>query len=332
MSESDSGQAGNHRIAIEVLMNDGMNNVADSNLVRTQTARTNGFVVHANGDGGPRPPLSPDQPDPFDDELSAERLADCGTIRLPRSDEKSLLVMQYKPAMQSALEAYRTLRTRLERRQAGKGMRSLVISSAAQGEGKTLTTFNLALCYAKMQNFPVLMVDADLRSQGLSQLMGDPQSPGLGTVLEERCDYASAILATDSPGLYALPAGSSTTSPPELLARPGWKVFIAWATETFRLVIVDSPPVLNVADFELVMAPCDSVILVVRSRKTGAGYLTRVLAESDPNKLAGVVFNATEERTVSYYPYGSRRDRGAPKNSPQGSAGEEIVAQAPGSE
>ncbi len=234
-------------------------------------------------------------------ELAASRLANCRAIRLPRTEDRSFLVTQYNPAMQAAVEAYRTLRTRLTKRQAKNGMRSLVVSSAAQGEGKTLTAFNLALCYARMENFPLLVVDADLRSQGLSRLLGEPDSPGLAKILEGGCDYQSAILGTDFPGLYALPAGSSESSPPELFSGPKWSEFMGWAAETFRLVIVDCPPVLNMADFELLMASCDSAMLVVRSRKTVSALLSRALAEVDPAKLVGVVFNATEEAVDGYY-------------------------------
>ena len=233
-------------------------------------------------------------------ELAAKRLASCVTIRLPRTEEKSFLVTQYNPSMQAAVDAYRTLRTRLTKRQVKNGLRSLAVSSAAQGEGKTLTAFNLALCYARMENFPVLVVDADLRSQGMSRLLGEPTSGGLAQILEGGCDYTSAIVGTDCGRLYALPAGSTTSSPPELFSGPKWSEFMGWATETFRLVIVDSPPILNMADFELLMAACDSAILVVRSRKTTSASLSRTFAEVDPTKLIGVVFNAADESSNGY--------------------------------
>jgi capsular exopolysaccharide synthesis family protein len=234
-------------------------------------------------------------------ELAAERLGACRAIRLPRVEDRSFLVTQYNPAMQAGVEAYRTLRTRLTKQQTRSGLRSLVISSASQGDGKTLTAFNLALCYAKMESFPLLIIDADLRSKGLSGLLGNPQSPGLAKILEGGCDYASAILGTDFQGFYALPAGTTDISPAELFSGPHWKDFMAWAAETFRLVIVDSPPVLNIADFELVLGSCDNAILVVRSRKTTSASLSRVLAEIDPAKLLGVVFNGSEEPANKYY-------------------------------
>src|SRR5215471_14048948 len=233
-------------------------------------------------------------------ELAAKRLASCVTIRLPRTEEKSFLVTQYNPSMQAAVDAYRTLRTRLTKRQVKNGLRSLAISSAAQGEGKTLTAFNLALCYARMENFPVLVVDADLRSQGMSRLLGEPTSGGLAKILEGGCDYKSAIVATDFGRLYALPAGSTTSSPPELFSGRTWSEFMGWATETFRLVIVDTPPILNMADFELLMTACDGAILVVRSRKTASASLSKTVAEVDPAKLIGVVFNAADEQANGY--------------------------------
>lgn len=238
-------------------------------------------------------------------QLVSGRLEKCRSIRMPRTEEKSFLVTQYNPAMQAAVEAYRTLRTRLVKQQTRTGARTLVVSSATQGEGKTLTTFNLALCYANIQNWPVLLVDADLRTRGLSRLMGDPESPGLARILEdESCPYQSAVLSTDIPSLYVLPAGETSASPSELFSSSHWKEFMGWAAESFRLVLIDCPPALNLADFELIAAPAESVMLVVRSRKTARESLARVLAQLDPRKLAGVVFNAAEELAKQdYYQY-----------------------------
>jgi len=244
-------------------------------------------------------------------QVAAVRLENCRSIRLPRTEERSFLVSQYNPAMQAAVEAYRTLRTRLVKQQTRNGARSLVVSSSAQGEGKTLTVFNLALCYAKIENWPVLLVDADLRTRGLSNLAGDPESPGLAEVLEKDCAYQSAVLRTDVPGLYVLPAGETAASPSELFSGPRWKEFIGWASESFRLILIDSPPVLSLADFELIAAPCESVMVVARARKTERESLTKVLSQVDPRKLAGVVLNGVEEPADSgYYRYSAEAKAG----------------------
>jgi protein-tyrosine kinase len=235
-------------------------------------------------------------------EVSASRLEKCRSIRLPRDDQKSFLSAQYNPSMQAAVEAYRSLRTRLVRRQTEKGTRSLAITSAEPGDGKTLTALNLALCYANIQNWPVLLVDADLRTQGLSRIIGNPESPGLGQILESGCPYQSAILATNVTKLHVLPAGISSTAPPELFSSTAWNDFIGWSTESFRLVIIDSPPILDLADFELIAAPCESTLLIARARKTSRESLTRARATLDPSKLAGVVVNSADEsKNLNYY-------------------------------
>ncbi len=233
----------------------------------------------------------------------AARLENCRPLRLPRDDGKSLLTRDYNLSMQQAVEAYQTLRTRLVRHESRHGMRSLAVSSAGQGEGKTLTTFNLAVCFARMQNWPTLLVDADLRTRGASMLLGNPYSMGLGHILETGCPYESAILRTDVPNLYVLPAGEISTPAPELFCKSEWKEFIAWSSECFKLVLVDSPPMLNLADFELIAAPCEGIMLVVRSRKTGRESLATMCAHIEPKKLVGIVLNAGEEHVENGYYY-----------------------------
>ena len=246
-------------------------------------------------------------PDEVASQVAAMRLENCRSIKLPRTEERSFLVSQYNPAMQAAVEAYRTLRTRLVKQQTRNGARSLVVTSSAQGEGKSLTAFNLAICYAKIENWPVLVVDADLRTRGLSVLAGDPESPGLAEILENDCSYQSAVLRTDIPGLHILPAGETTASPSELFSSQRWKEFMGWAQESFRLVLVDSPPALNLADFELIAASCESVMVIARARKTPRESLAKVLAQVDPRKIAGVVFNAAEETPEHrYYQYAAK--------------------------
>ncbi len=235
-------------------------------------------------------------------EMTAQRLENCRSMRLPHDQERSFLAAQYNPSMQAAVEAYRTLRTRLVKSQTEKGTRSLVLTSAEQGEGKTLTAMNLALCYANIQNWPVLLVDADLRSRGLSRLLGDPDSPGLGQILEANCPYQSAILATNIPNLYVLPAGLTSAAPPELFSNSAWTDFLGWCGESFRLVLLDSPPILDLADFELIAAPCESTMLVVRSRKTSRESLIRASATIDQKKLVGVVLNSADQcENANYY-------------------------------
>jgi capsular exopolysaccharide synthesis family protein len=226
--------------------------------------------------------------------VPASRFSNARRIHLSSNSQAPLLLQEHV-SKALAGESYRALRTRLMRLQIKRGLRSIVISSSLPGEGKTLTTMNLALSYASLPGISVLVVDGDLRLGGLSRLLGKPAGPGLAEVLAGKVPFEDAILATDLPNLYAVSAGfRAGESAPELYAGANWKDFIGWCSESFKVILVDSPSVLPLADFDLMAAACDGVLLVVRALKTRREVLRRVAGQVDPNKLLGVVYNATE--------------------------------------
>src|SRR5579885_1515324 len=188
-------------------------------------------------------------------------------IRLEIQPE-SPIVFGAKESHHHATEAYRTLRTRLMRLQASKGFRSIAVSSATPGEGKTVTTLNLGLCCAQLHDTPILLIDGDLRKAELSRLLGRPPGPGLAEVLSGKATFQEAVIPTENPNLFVMPAGTPETPAPELLATETWKDLIAWCGEGFRLTLIDTPPARPLADFELISAACDGYLVVVRARHT----------------------------------------------------------------
>jgi protein-tyrosine kinase len=221
--------------------------------------------------------------------------------RLPLSSEFAILFANNGFANLAA-EAYRDLRTRLLRIQEQRGFRSVVISSAVPGEGKTVTTLNLALCCAQLPEQRVLVIDGDLRTGGLTTRLGRLPAPGLGEILMGTASYERAIMLTDTTNLHVLGAGASTASPAALYSGERWKEFITWCAENFSLVLVDSPPIAPLADFEQIAACCDAVLAVVRSHHADAEIVTRAAQTIDPQKLIGVVLNASTSDS-SYYGY-----------------------------
>jgi capsular exopolysaccharide synthesis family protein len=229
-------------------------------------------------------------------------LDECRKIENPLTD---LLKAQFKgsDSVESVLESYRALRTRLLRISSQEGLKSVVITSASQGEGKTFTSLNLASCCARLHEMRVLLIDGDIRSRGLSRRLESLSGPGLSEVLAGKCDPEDAILATDIPNLYVLTAGSPTIPAAELFAGPGWQELIEWSNQSFKLVLVDSPPVLNLADVELMTVACDGVLMVVRAQQTKRDVLQKTTSQLDPKKLLGVVYNAAESSSTRYqYP------------------------------
>ncbi len=224
-------------------------------------------------------------------------------MHISRSPERILLPERMTTPAPPEVEAYRSLRTRLLRLQTHRGFRTVVVSSAAKGEGKTLTSVNLGLCCAQLPHFRVLLMDADLRTRGLSMLIGSNGTPGLAEVLSGDAGPEAAVSTTDVTNLYVMGAGHSLMSPPELFAGTHWKQLIAWAKEQFQLVLVDVPPVLAVADCELISASCEGILLVVRARVTTGEMLTAMMGQIDSSKLLGVTLNsvANLDHTSYYY-------------------------------
>jgi len=238
--------------------------------------------------------------------LGGTWLDDCRKIENPLTD---LLKAQFKgsDSVESVLESYRALRTRLLRISAKEGLKSVVITSASQGEGKTFTSLNLASCCAQLHEMRVLLIDGDIRTCGLSRRLQSLSGPGLSEVLAGKCDPENVILATDIPNLYVLTGGSATIPSAELFAGPGWQELIEWSKQNFKLVLVDSPPVLNLADVELMTVACDGVLMVVRAQQTKRDVLQKTTSQIDPKKLLGVVYNAAESSSnrYNYQSYGA---------------------------
>ncbi len=236
-------------------------------------------------------------------QLVDSRLDQCRQVQVGNGNGVRLVLHQGE-ASKAALEAYRGLRTRLMRSQAKAGLKSIAITSSLPGEGKTLTTMNLGLCYAQLPQQRVLIIDADLRTCGLTSMLEHPSSPGLAEVLAGEVTPDEAIVATNQKNLFVLPAGHVSSSPPELFTGSCWQEFLAHCNEMFKLVLIDTPPILPLADFELISAACDGVLMVVRAHHGQRETLQKTAGALDQKKLLGLVFNATDVSRKDYYGYG----------------------------
>jgi capsular exopolysaccharide synthesis family protein len=214
------------------------------------------------------------------------------------------LVLRQDDSSKAALEAYRGLRTRLMRHQSKTDLKSIAFTSSLPGEGKTLTTMNLGLCYAQLPQQRVLVIDGDLRTSGLTGLLDHPSSPGLAEVLAGEVTADETIVATNQKNLYVLPAGTVSSSPPELFTGTHWQEFLSHCREIFTVILIDTPPLLPLADFELISAACDGIVMVVRAHFGQRETLQKTASALDQKKLLGVVFNATDVSRHDSYGYG----------------------------
>jgi capsular exopolysaccharide synthesis family protein len=207
------------------------------------------------------------------------------------------------PLPPSASEAYRSLRTRVMKLQGARGVRSLMLTSSLPAEGKTLTSLNLSVSCAKLHDMRVLLVDADLRSRGLTRLLKISDGPGLSDVLAGKSNAENAILPTDDEDLFVLGAGSENVQPSELFANALWPQFVASASQAYGMVIIDAPPIHSISDAELISAGCDGILIVVRALVTPRELAQKCIGRLDKRKLMGIVFNGTPSGAENDYGY-----------------------------
>jgi len=226
-------------------------------------------------------------------------IADLPQVALPRDATKPLVTSNDRYA-KDALEAYKSLRTRLLKSQASQGFRSIAVTSVGRSEGKTLTAFNLAFCCAVVENLSVLLIDGDLRSSSLTKLIGRMPSAGLADVMSSRASCEQAIVRTDVPNLFVMGAGPSDGSSTELFSTENWGQVIRWSRNHFKIVLVDAVS-MGSADFELIAPECDGVLLVVRARSTSREALKMAVEQIDAKKLVGIVWNgSSSDKKILY--------------------------------
>jgi capsular exopolysaccharide synthesis family protein len=220
---------------------------------------------------------------------------DNGPVVLRSNPAYPLLV---DPGQRAAAEHFGVLRARLLNARKKAGIRSVLITSPQKQDGKSFTSLNLAISLAQLQQIRILLVDGDLRLSGASRVLGLEHTVGLADFLQDWAPFGECIKATTLSHLYVASAGNVIAeSLPGILEGGRWPEFIRRANEDFDLIIVDSVPVsAPIADFELLLTPCDTALLVVHVRKTTREALS-LAGNRMQGKLLGVVVNNKEQRT-----------------------------------
>lgn len=201
-------------------------------------------------------------------------------------------------------EQYRTIRTNIQYSSVDKELKTLMVTSSGPGEGKSTTAANLAVVFAQLGK-KVLLVDADLRKPTVHKTFGVNNLFGFTTVLTKQATLGSAVLETEEKDLYILTSGPVPPNPAELLSSKSMEQFIEEANEQFDYVLFDTPPLLAVADPQILANKVDGSIFVVFSGRTEIDQAKKAkeLLENAQSKLIGVVLNHKEVKSTDYYYY-----------------------------
>ena len=201
-------------------------------------------------------------------------------------------------------EAFRVLRTNLQFVDLDSRHQTLVVSSAVPDEGKTVTATNLAIALAQTGR-SVLLLDCDFRNPGVAKLLRLENSVGLLSVLIGRGRFEECVQRHES-GVDFMGTGPRPPNPAEVLETQAMRDFLSFTREAYDVVVIDTPPLLPVADPAIVASMSDGVLLVTRYGRT-----SRVLVQQAIERLRtvdvrilGVVLNMTPRKAAAGYGYG----------------------------
>jgi len=193
--------------------------------------------------------------------------------------QREELAMALSPRSRIA-EQFRALRNSIQALNPDGAPRSIVVTSAARGEGKSVATINLALALAEVPGTHVLMIDADLHAPSLEAYLGLPQRAGLAELLGGRVGMDRAIRSTSAANVSLLAAGELPVNPTELLGSERMRTLLGACKQRFSYILVDTPEALSISDAALLSSVCDGALLVVR-----LGATPRHLVEQTYNML-----------------------------------------------
>ncbi|MGG0510625.1 CpsD/CapB family tyrosine-protein kinase [Priestia megaterium] len=201
-------------------------------------------------------------------------------------------------------EQYRTIRTNIQFSNVDQDIKTIVLTSSGAEEGKSTTSSNLATVYAQ-QGLNVLLIDADLRKPTGHYTFRLENHIGLTNVLTRQSTLAQAVQESEIPHLSVLTSGPIPPNPSELLASAQMTELLKEMKKQFDMVIFDTPPILAVADAQILANQVDGTILVVSSGKTekDAALKSKELLSNAQGKLLGVVLNNRKVEEGNYYYY-----------------------------
>ena len=240
-------------------------------------------------------------PDEIRDRLRLPLLGSIPRVRHTPAHDAARLVTHVEPQSLVA-EAFRSLRTNIAFARAHQDLRTIVVTSAAPGDGKSTIAVNLATTFAQ-QGQRTLLIDADLRRAVIDRTFEIPRSPGLTEFLIGSHTLEQVARETDVPNLFVLPSGHFPPNPSELLGSQAMRKGLEAATKAFDMVLIDSPPVLAVTDASVLSACVDGTIIVVRLGVSAREAVSRSIAQLRVvnGRILGAVLNAVDFRSSAYH-------------------------------
>ncbi len=202
-----------------------------------------------------------------------------------------------------AAEKFRFLGMSLQNLRGERPLKKVLITSTIPQEGKSTVSANLACTLARRTQQRTLLLEGDVRRPTQSQLFGVGMHPGLCECLQGDRNLANSVYYLEGPGFWFLPAGSAPNHPLELLQSGRLAAMMDQLTAWFDWIIIDSPPIMPLADTSVWMRQADGILLVLRQGTTEKGMLQSGLEAIERKKLIGALLNGTKKAAGNDYYY-----------------------------
>jgi capsular exopolysaccharide synthesis family protein len=198
-------------------------------------------------------------------------------------------------------EQFRTLRARLDSLAAQRPIKSIAMTSALSGEGKTTSAVNLALVSSLGVERRILLVDCDLRKPKIHRALGLRPEAGLAEVLLGQATLDKAIVRVEGTQLDVLPVRAMPPNPSELLSSPAMRTLMEQLVQRYDLVLLDTPAMLALPDAKTLSEMTDGIVMIVRADVTPQDDVNTALDILDRRRVLGLVLNGA---TVDEHYYG----------------------------
>ena len=198
-------------------------------------------------------------------------------------------------------EQYKNFSARFEYAVDARGCKVVAISSAVAGEGKTVSTVNLASNLASTGRKKVLLIDLDLRKSDLAKGLRFPSTPGLVEFLRGSAGLNEVLRFVNTQGLYMIPSGKRVSNPWGLLSGEKFRIFLNEVRDQYDVILLDTAPMLPVSDTLVLRDLVDGIVLVHRLGYTPHILFRQALEDIGEKKLLGVLLNGVESQPERYY-------------------------------
>jgi tyrosine-protein kinase Etk/Wzc len=197
-------------------------------------------------------------------------------------------------------DRFKGLRAKFEYKTDMLNFRVVGVTSSIAGDGKTLNCAFLANSLAQTGRHKVLLVDTDIRKADLTRGLSISRSPGLTELLSGNATLKDIVRDSHVPDLKLIAAGAEVKSPADLLAGDAFRDFLKEVRERYDIVLLDTPPVLAVADTVTMREQLDAFVFIFRASYTPVSLFRQAVEEIGEKKILGVVVNAVEPQSKKY--------------------------------